>query len=130
MMNTELYNYLVNYGQDISELYGSLIQRCEDYPTYYWALDKEHSLVFTSLCAEELIPIIGGDIIAVLSDGLELTYTNWHYDRVGNECFKDYVSHSIDKAREYLSYYDNKESVLFSFTTLDHVCPIKVPDGL
>ncbi len=118
-MNVVLFNYLVQNGQDISGLYGSSINKHEDYPSYYWALDKDHSIEFITLCSEELIPIIGGDVVDVLCDGLELSYTYWHYDRVNNECFKDYVEHSINKAREYVYYYNN-ESVLFSFTILDY----------
>ena len=116
-MNPLLIMYLQEFGHDISKQLGSEVSEVNDYPSHYWALEKRYALTFLDLCAETLTPIAGGDIHSI-NDGQICVYSEvgWFYDRVNNECFKDFLDHSIKKAKKYLNHFSNKEPVLFSFT--------------
>ena len=120
-MNEVIIQYLKSKGRDISSLRGAVTKPIERLPSYYWALDKQDSLSFLQLCMNHYIPIIGGDVIKVhKNESLLFADCHWYYDRVANECFYDYLIHSINKSKEYLQYYSNEDTVLFSFTLLDY----------
>ena len=119
-MDALLRLYLQRFGYDISKHLCSIIKDIDDYPAYYWALDKKNSLTFLELCADTFTPILGGSvhsikeqIISVYSD------VGWYYERVHNECFKDYLDHSIKKAKRFLKHYSFHGPDLFSFTLYD-----------
>lgn len=119
-MNEEIIHYLKSKGRDISSLRGAVAKPSTRTLSYYWALDKQDSLSFLQLCMNNVTPIIGGDVIKVHNnESLSFADCHWYYDRVDNECFYDYLIHSINRSKEYLQYYSNDDTVLFSFTLLD-----------
>lgn len=121
-MNNDIFLFLVAHGCDISMLRGSPTNDIHDFPTYYWALNKEDSSTFIALCSDLFIPIIGGDILLGKGDGnLVFSDTHWYYDRRPNESFIDYLNHSINRAHEYLDLFSADPSLFFSFTTREFI---------
>lgn len=116
-MNEVIHTFLAKHGRDVSELNGSSRNAAESGVSYYFALDSTSSLEFLQLCLDELVPVIGGDVLK-LSDGqLDYTTDHWSYERCNNECYSEYVKHSVQIAKEWLCSFPTV--VYFSFTLLE-----------
>lgn len=116
-MNRRIFIFLSKYGCDVSELHGATITQEEDYPTYYWALEKKNALKFIELCKEEVTPIIGGEIYYKGDDGsLEYSTNHWRYNRQNQENFTDYLMNSIDKALSCINTVFCGDNILYGFT--------------
>lgn len=116
-MNRRIFIFLSKYGCDVSELHGATITQSEDFPSYYWALDKQNALRFIELCREEVTPIIGGEIYYKRDDcSIEYSTNHWCYDRYNQESFTDYLMHSLEKALYYINTVFREDNILYGFT--------------
>lgn len=133
MIPDKIYNFLSEYGIDISqshgafqlydrsseELYGthtSIKHNPREYPSYYWCLDNTHISDFIALCYEEKTPIIGIDIIVKKKGNYNLSWDVWCYERKDGENIDSYLMNSIKGAVEYTKYFIRKKDRFFSFT--------------
>ena len=126
-MKETIYNYLSTNGIDISQAHGagmlnqsyrSSVLSPKEYPEYYWALNESFARSFVNLCYQERCPIIGIDIIIKEDGKYTLSWDVWCYQRKNSEDDNSYLVHSIEGAREYMSYFSQK-NVLYSFTIND-----------
>lgn len=72
-----------------------------------WALSKAQALSALDKFKIEKISVLGGDVYE-LNDGVpESNCDNWYCDRDPDEAFESYAARSINKARVYISNYNN-----------------------
>lgn len=115
-MNEEILSFLMKHGHDISWLRGSLRNAVESRSVDYWAMDKATSFDFLQLCLDQLIPIIGGEVLCIEDGQFSFADVPWSYERHNNECFTDYLNHSLQRAKSYINMLSHGKEVFFSFT--------------
>ncbi|MBO7467626.1 MAG: hypothetical protein J6T94_08110 [Bacteroidaceae bacterium] len=129
MLPDKIYNFLSEYGIDISESHGafqlydrrleedpSIRYNLKEYPSYYWCLDNTHIYDFIALCYEEKTPIIGIQIIVKKKGDYNLSWDVWCYERKDGENIDSYLMNSIKGAVEYTKYFIRKKDRFFEFT--------------
>ncbi|GHV03681.1 hypothetical protein AGMMS50229_03410 [Campylobacterota bacterium] len=74
-----------------------------------WALSQFETLKALDRFESMQIPILGGDVCELRNGRIEYNYDNWYCNRLANEFNLNYITRSIDKAREYVKKYPIRE---------------------
>ncbi|RII26466.1 MAG: hypothetical protein CXR30_16435 [Geobacter sp.] len=75
-----------------------------------WALTKEDALLVLDKLLEIQVPILGGDVYHKNGETFHSNYDNWYCDQIEGELNSDYVTRSIDVARQYIINYQVETS--------------------
>lgn len=75
-----------------------------------WALTKEEALLALDKLLEIQVPILGGDVYHKSGETFHSNYDNWYCDQIEGELKADYLTRSIDVARQYIINYQAETS--------------------
>ena len=105
---------IIIWSSEIDSILG-VGQSLENNGVRNWGLERDAALVALEKLSEIGVAVLGGDVYLVTNTGAESNYDNWYCNQEDREAKLDFVSRSIEKAKNYISNYQaSSGSVLFA----------------
>lgn len=82
-----------------------------------WALQKSEALNALTKFEELQVPILGGDVCELIGGVIQYNYDSWYCEQIQGEFKPDFISRSIEKAKQYIENYkeENPGKIFFAF---------------
>lgn len=87
-----------------------------------WAMNKEKALFVLDYFRKINVPILGGDVFALIGNEISITYDNWYINPDGSE---EFIQKSIIYAEQYIVNYASTINSAALFSIVPELSMIK-----